>query len=576
MRKPPRFQFWPPISTSLHTSISDQMSNDLAALASKASRSWRRLSVANPFNAFINVSAQGHTSSQSLSSFLKNATENTSSSLLPPATVAVKDNIATTNSTTTCASAFLKDYVSPFQAEVVRLLRKSGRRVEEKTNMDEFGMGSHSTHSYFGSVSNRAPATHRSAGGSSGGSAVAVAEGIRDFALGTDTGGSVRLPAAYTGVVGFKPSYGKISRRGVIPYANSLDTVGIFSSNCSKPLHRFFAELSSYDPQDPTSISFDVLTGRGKSSTSEQKNKFKHIPNERLKQLKIGVPVEYNIKELQPIIRRAWTRILSQLQEKGHLIIPVSLPSTKLTLSAYYVLAAAEAASNLAKYDGVRFGTSSSESDRAGTVLYDSVRGNGFGEEVKRRILLGSYSLSSEAIDNYFIQAQKVRRMVQRDFDRVFKKQNPLRAPVQFDLSDVDERVEMENKLGPAQVDVLICPTAPTLPPLLEEVNKQESVDSYMNDVFTVPASLAGLPAVSVPVYIGPRSDNIPFAGIQAIGQYWDDRFVLGVGHIIEGFNNIRNETGAIESKMLGGGNHFSTLAKPALKFQPETAGLRD
>ena len=222
----------------------------------------------------------------------------------------------------------------------------------------------------------------------------------------------------------------------------------------------------------------------------------------------------------------------------GHIIVPVSLPSTKHALSAYYVLAAAEAASNLAKYDGVRYGTSSNENDSAGTVLYDSVRGNGFGDEVKRRILLGSYTLSSEAIDNYFIQAQKVRRIVQRDFDRVFATPNPLRPQEQFDLSDLDEGVELEDKLGPAQVDVLICPTAPTLPPLLEEVKNQAPVDSYMNDVFTVPASLAGLPAVSIPVGVAPGHDNVSFAGVQVIGQYWDDYLVLRVGRLIEYFDN--------------------------------------
>ena len=416
----------------------------------------------------------------------------------------------------------------------MRRLRRNGYAVAGKTNMDEFGMGSHSTHSYFGAVSNMAAATHRSAGGSSGGSAMAVAMGAQEFALGTDTGGSVRLPAAYTGVVGFKPSYGKISRWGVIPYANSLDTVGIFSSKCSKSLRRVVGSLSIHDPQDPTSLSISFRTRLQRAKVSKAA-RWKEI-----KQLRIGVPIEYNIEELQPIIRNAWRRVLERFQKMGHIVVPVSLPSTKHALSAYYVLAAAEAASNLAKYDGVRYGTSSNENDSAGTVLYDSVRGNGFGDEVKRRILLGSYTLSSEAIDNYFIQAQRVRRIVQRDFDRVFAAPNPLRPPEQFDLSDIDEGVELENKLGPAQVDVLICPTAPTLPPLLEEVNNQAPVDSYMNDVFTVPASLAGLPAVNIPVDVAPSHDNVPFAGIQVIGQYWDDYLVLRVGGLIKSFDNQR------------------------------------
>ncbi len=449
--------------------------------------------------------------------------------------MAIKDNIATTGTTTTCASGFLKDYISPLEASVVRKLRHNGYAAGEKTNMDEFGMGSHSTHSYFGPVSNKHPVTHRSAGGSSGGSAMAVAMRAAGVALGTDTGGSVRLPAAYTGVIGFKPSYGKISRLGVIPYANSLDTVGIISSNCST-LRRFLAHLSGPDPLDPTS-----LTSNSRLRIHQEKLIRRKVWTNQ-KPLRIGVPIEYNIEELQPIIRKAWSHVLERLQHMGHIIVPVSLPSTKHALSAYYVLAAAEAASNLAKYDGVRYGSSTTENDGTGTgtVLYDSVRGNGFGHEVKRRILLGSYTLSSEAIDNYFIQAQKVRRIVQRDFDRVFAMQNPLRPPEQFDLSDLDEGVEMEDKLGPAQVDILICPTAPTLPPLLEEVKNQAPVDSYMNDVFTVPASLAGLPAVSIPVYMALSRDNVPFAGIQIVGQYSDDYLVLRVGNIVRSFSSRR------------------------------------
>ena len=320
----------------------------------------------------------------------------------------------------------------------------------------------------------------------------------------------------------------------MVPYANSLDTVGIFASKCSRPLRRIVSRLSLHDPQDPTSLAVDFRARLKHVKVS----KARHW--EEVEQLKIGVPVEYNIEELQPIIRNAWIRVLEWLQSMGHVIIPVSLPSTKLALSAYYVLAAAEAASNLAKYDGVRYGTPTNVNESAGNVLYDNVRGNGFGDEVKRRILLGSYTLSSAAIDNHFIQAQKIRRMVQRDFNRVFAMPNPLRLPEQFDLSDLGEGIKLEDKLGPAQVDVLICPTAPTLPPLLEEVHNQAPVDSYMNDVFTVPASLAGLPAVSIPIDIARSHDNVPFAGIQVIGQYWDDYLVLRVGGLIESFNDRR------------------------------------
>jgi aspartyl-tRNA(Asn)/glutamyl-tRNA(Gln) amidotransferase subunit A len=255
------------------------------------------------------------------------------------------------------------------------------------------------------------------------------------------------------------------------------------------------------------------------------------------RQLRVGVPLEYNITEMDPAVRDAWQNVLEIFQSQGCTLVPISLPNTKHALSAYYVLAAAEAASNLSKYDGVRYGNRADSNDGEGSVLYSQTRGEGFGEEVKRRILLGSYTLSSKAIDNYFIKAQKVRRLVQRDFDRVFSLPNPLRDGEQFDLSEMDESVGMENKLGPPQVDFIVCPTAPTLPPLQRWVTEQSPVDSYMNDVFTVPSSLAGLPAISLPFRI-PRENRSPndqsFAGIQLIGQYSDDYRLLVTAKTIE------------------------------------------
>jgi aspartyl-tRNA(Asn)/glutamyl-tRNA(Gln) amidotransferase subunit A len=460
--------------------------------------------------------------------------------------VAIKDNICTSDFNTTCASAFLESYKSPYDATVVERLQQShtdasndghhGYHIRGKTNMDEFGMGSHSMHSHFGAVKAR---FGRSAGGSSGGSAVALATHAAEIALGTDTGGSVRLPAAYSGIYGFKPSYGAIPRYGVVPYANSLDTVGLLARQEDEEMNSVltdaFQKLRTHDSRDPTSPSFESrkrMTRRNKDASRE----FCRSSSEEVKPLRIGVPMEYNISELSKPVRDTWQHVLDTLQAQGHTIVPVSLPSTKQALSAYYVIAAAEAASNLAKYDGVRYGSRGEGSDGAGDVLYANTRGEGFGEEVKRRILLGSYTLSSEAINNYFIQAQKVRRLVQRDFDRVFAMPNPLRPEEQFDLSEMEEGLELESKLGPAQVDVLVCPTAPTLPPLLEEVASQTPIDAYMNDVFTVPASLAGLPALSIPVRI-PKSKlnnwQTSYAGIQVIGQYWDDDYVLRVGKMI-------------------------------------------
>ncbi|RDW62229.1 glutamyl-tRNA(Gln) amidotransferase subunit A [Coleophoma cylindrospora] len=404
--------------------------------------------------------------------------------------------------------------------------------------MDEFGMGSHSLNSFFGPVVNGSSLTPAlSAGGSSGGSAVAVQMGQVFAALGTDTGGSVRLPAAYTGQCGFKPSYGRVSRWGVIPYANSLDTVGFLGQSVAD-VYKVFGKANRADDRDPSCISSGT---RNRSARSWRRKRARNPmagAKWDLSEVKIGVPVEYNIEELDPAVRTAWKKVLEVLKEQGCRIVPVSLPMTKHALSAYYVIAAAEAMSNLAKYDGVRYGSRTGPSDNAGDVLYSETRGQGFGNEARRRILLGSYTLSSEAIDNYFLKAQKVRRLVQRDFDRVFKLPNPLRDDQQFDISDLDESIAMDNKLGPSQVDYIVCPTAPTLPPKIQDVLKQTPIHSYMNDVFTVPASLAGLPAISIPVptdikYEG--SDLHMPAGIQLIGQHLDDNSLCHFASDVEG-----------------------------------------
>ncbi|OIW31100.1 amidase signature enzyme, partial [Coniochaeta ligniaria NRRL 30616] len=454
--------------------------------------------------------------------------------------LAIKDNITTTTLPTTCASPFLSSYTSPFPATIVTQLLALGALPVGKTNLDEFGMGSHTVHSSYGPVSSPLspppPSPQLSAGGSSGGSAAAVAGGEADVAIGTDTGGSVRLPAAYTGVVGFKPSYGMVSRWGVVPYANSLDTVGFLAREAGRIRGLVVGEgalFAQHDERDPTCLSPEArrrcaavregyTAGRGKGT--------------EVKGMTFGIPTEYNIEELDPRIRDAWGRVAARLEGLGARVVPVGMPSTRHALSAYYVIAPAEASSNLAKYDGVRYGVrQAGRSDGAGETLYSEARGRGFGDEVRRRVLLGSYTLSSEAMDNYFVQAQRVRRLVVRDFDRVFRLGNPLRERETFDLAEMDEGVELEDKFGPAEVDFLLCPTAPTLPPSLEEVMAQTPVDGYMNDVFTVPASLAGLPAVSVPVKIeGADGGPVDFAGLQVIGQFWDDARVLGVAERIQ------------------------------------------
>ncbi|KAL4738106.1 Glutamyl-tRNA amidotransferase subunit A, mitochondrial [Aspergillus similis] len=447
--------------------------------------------------------------------------------------IAFKDNICTRDFPTTCASKTLDTFTSPFNATIVQQLEDAGAIVAGKTNLDEFGMGSHSVYSSFGHVMN----TRRgydsrplSAGGSSGGSAVAVATDQCYAALGTDTGGSIRLPAAYTGTVGFKPSYGLLSRWGVIAYANSLDTVGILAKRVSVA-REVFNVLNKHDPRDPTSLS---LSSRSRISS---KLNLPHLTS-RLRPcpLRIGIPLEYNISELAPSVRQAWCQSLERLRQQGHTIQPVSLPMTKLALSAYYVLAPAEASSNLAKYDGVRYGTRPNDSNenQSETYLYAKTRGAGFGPEVKRRIMLGAFSLGAQAIDNYFIQAQRIRRLVRHDFDAAFRAEHPLAAEIL--------NVEPHKQDEQTGVDVLISPTAPTPPPTISDITntstKRSNLDAYINDVFTVPASLAGLPAISVPVPAkgnagNQEGDNL--AGIQVIGQYGDDELVLKVGELLEG-----------------------------------------
>ncbi|KAI9692047.1 MAG: Glu-AdT subunit A [Bogoriella megaspora] len=435
--------------------------------------------------------------------------------------IGVKDNICTKDLPTTAGSALLKPFTSSYDATVVEKLREHGAILAGKTNLDEFGMGSHSLYSCFGSVKNPQD-EDVSAGGSSGGSAVTVATDQCWAAIGTDTGGSVRLPAAYTGVVGFKPSYGLISRWGVIAYANSLDTVGILAKRVST-IQDIFRAVSVYDPKDPTSL------------TPKTRKRFAEVASKGETTLRIGVPLEYNISELSPTVHQAWYITLLSLQRMGHTIHPVSLPTTTSALSAYYVLAPAEASSNLAKYDGVRYGRRAEGSDGdSNSVLFAKTRGEGFGDEVKRRIVLGAYTLSAKAIGNYFIQAQRVRRKVQEDFDGVFRALNHLRV---HDFEDQREE-------GQGKVDLLVCPTAPTLPPSLESLRSQSPVDAYTNDVFTVPASLAGLPAVSVPVHVGNgdglKGSETSQTGMQVIGQLGDDELVLQLARQMEeeGRNN--------------------------------------
>ncbi|KAL7746816.1 Trimeric GatFAB AmidoTransferase(AdT) complex subunit [Sorochytrium milnesiophthora] len=405
--------------------------------------------------------------------------------------VVVKANIATTEMTTSCASKMLAGYRSPFDATVVAQLKRAGAIVIGKSNMDEFGMGSFNNNSAHGASVQ--VDGERVAGGSSGGSAVAVQAGMCLAALGSDTGGSVRMPAAYCGVVGFKPSYGRYSRWGLVPYANSLDTVGTLTSTVQdvRLLHEV---LDTQDSQDHTTM---VCHQTPAPST-------KRYPT-----LRVGVPIEYNLLELTPEVRELWSQAIESLEDQGAEVCSISLPNTMAALVAYYIIAPAEASSNLAKFDGIRYG-------HLNPASLSKSRSESFGSEVRRRILMGTFAMSSSAVDAYFVQAQRVRRQVTDDFNAAFRSKHPvLKSPAP--ASDTG-------------VDVILTPAAISCAPKLSELTNLRGIDMYVNDVMTIPASLAGLPAITVPSQKANKG-----LGLQLIAQYGDDELVLDTAQLLEG-----------------------------------------
>ncbi|KAH7908487.1 amidase signature domain-containing protein [Hygrophoropsis aurantiaca] len=459
-------------------------------------------------------------------------------------TVAVKDNICAANLPTTCSSSMLRAFTPPFDATVVELLKNAGADIVGKTNCDEFGMGSLNVNSIHGPVINPFKTSEgRSAGGSSGGSAAAVAAGICDAALGTDTGGSVRLPASYCGVVGLKPSYGLISRWGVISYADSLDCVGVFGKNVDI-VNDIFNTVSVFDSKDPTSATAEIRMKADASIRHSLPHFDENQAEPNLSALRIGIPQEspphstspeYFPTELDSTILDSLRRVIKRLQNLGATIVPVSLPSTPYALSAYYVIASAEASSNLARYDGIQYGrhvplpVGADKTKPAAVYAYS--RSAGFGNEVRKRLLLGTYALSADAFDNYFLQAQRVRKLIRSDFNAIF------RAP--------DVLSSLSALAAPTDgVDALLHPSAiqsaPLLPPPKRsqanaDDNKPTSagsgLDTYLQDILTVPASLAGLPALSVPA--GSAADGWP-VGVSVVGQWGCDDLVLRMGRVIE------------------------------------------
>jgi aspartyl-tRNA(Asn)/glutamyl-tRNA(Gln) amidotransferase subunit A len=408
----------------------------------------------------------------------------TTPGLLLGVPVAIKDNIATLHHPTTCASRILAGYVSPYESTVVRRLREAGAVPFGKTNMDEFAMGSSTENSAYGPTLNPV-ATDRVPGGSSGGSAAAVAAGIVSIALGSETGGSVRQPAAFCGVVGVKPTYGRVSRFGLVAFASSLDQVGVFGATVDDAA-RGLRAIAGHDRNDSSSADLAVPDYSAASARS-------------IKGMVVGRPREYFPDSLDPRIRARCDAALDLLRALGAEIRDVSLPHTDSAIPVYYIVAPAEASSNLARFDGVRYGprTDPGEGLRG---MYEATRTGGFGREVLRRILLGTYVLSAGYYDAYYRKAQQVRTLIADDFGKVFG----------------------------SGVDVLFTPTTPT--PAFKLGAISDPYEMYLSDIFTVTANLAGVPAMSQPIG---QVDGLPVGG-QLIAPHFEEERMFAVAYALE------------------------------------------
>ena len=405
--------------------------------------------------------------------------------------VAVKDVIAIKGKRLTCGSRLLENYVSPYDATVVRRLKDADAIIIGKTNMDEFAMGSSNENSAFGLVRNPLDES-RVPGGSSGGSAVAVAAGCATAALGTDTGGSVRQPAALCGIVGLKPTYGRISRYGLVAFASSFDQIGQFG-NSVFDVASLLKVIAGHDPCDSTSADVPVP------------DYLSHLTRE-VKGLRVGLPKEYFTPALDPEIKESVLKNVARLTEAGARVKEISLPHAEYTIATYYILATAEASSNLARYDGARYGK---RTDHAIDLMemYEKSRTEGFGDEVKRRIMLGTYVLSAGYYDAYYGKGQKVRRLIKEDFDRAFH-----------------------------DVDCIVCPTSPTTAFRIGE-KVDDPLQMYLNDIFTVSANLAGIPGISVPC--GKDHQGLPI-GMQILGKQFDEETVLRAADFLDHTRQIQ------------------------------------
>jgi len=395
--------------------------------------------------------------------------------------VALKDNLSARGMPTTCGSRILEPYAPPYDAHVVERLRAAGAVLFGKTNLDEFAMGSSTEHSAFGPSRNPYN-RERTTGGSSGGSAAAVAAGLVPLALGSDTGGSIRQPAAFCGIVGMKPTYGLVSRYGLVAFASSLDQIGPFARHVSDA-RMLLEAIAGHDPRDATSSVRSIAPADEKGAAS-------------LRGVRIGLPVEYFGEGIAPAVRAAVGSAHAVLQRLGAEVVETSLPLTRYGIPVYYIVAPSEASSNLARYDGMRYGFRADGADSE--QVFAHTRGEGFGAEVKRRILLGTFALSSGYYDAYYGRAQKVRAAIRQEIETTFEK-----------------------------VDVLLTPTTPTVAfPLGDKVD--DPLEMYMNDVLTVTANLAGIPAISLPC--GRSNEGLPI-GLQLMApRFGEDKLFRVAG----------------------------------------------
>jgi aspartyl-tRNA(Asn)/glutamyl-tRNA(Gln) amidotransferase subunit A len=403
--------------------------------------------------------------------------------------IAIKDIINVKNQELTCCSNILKGYISPYDATVITNLKKANCVPFGRTNMDEFAMGSATSSSCYGKTLNPFDNT-KTAGGSSGGSAAAVASGLAIAALGTDTGGSVRQPASYCGVVGMKPTYGRVSRYGIAAYSSSLDQCGPITQNV-----------------EDSAILYDIISGYDeKDSTSAKNISYEAIAPNLNADEKLTIAVIDNfIQDASDDIKDAFEKSIKLLKEAGHTIVHKNMMDTKKHISTYYVIATAEASANLARYDGIRYGNRADASNLKQT--YIKTKSQGFGQEVQKRILLGTFVLSSGYYDAYYIKAQKVRHLIKDDFEKIFK-----------------------------EADLILSPVAPTTAPKFDAF--KSSLDMYLSDIYTISVNLAGLPAICIPV--AKDKNNMPI-GLQLIGKAYDEKTMFNGALSLEKMVNYTN-----------------------------------